>query len=212
MNPVTDQEKLNSCLQEIETLQLEIEKTRLVLERKCKFRDKLLLQINSENLKNPEWVFRNPTLPGAHEATNDLMNDLYGGPYNGPHPSGYHHDGDYNPIQKNFDFCLSDHTGDNKETLKKNCTHFVENFLKFLDPVVTVCSQWDDRFPEMKVVPFQFRSESSGLDYLGYNPADGNWYHFTLVYGISDIKQIFYTFDDAFEFAYQLANQPENEY
>lgn len=67
-------------------------------------------------------------------------------------------------------------------------------------------SRWDNSFPKVKVVPFNIRSEDWGLDFLGYCPADGRWYHYSQVYGRTDTKRVFNSWDDAFDFAYALAS------
>jgi hypothetical protein len=200
-------EKLVKCDVELATLRAQYKKIGDKITKKSKVKEQLLLEINADNLKDPQWLLLNPTLPGAHEATQELVKTLYGGEYNGPHPSGYIHDGKYGPIQKNFDFWLRNYSDDSKHDLvKRNCEHFVETFLPMLSAHTEISSRWDKKFPEMKVVAFQFRSEESGLDYLGYNPENQRWYHFTMRYGSADTQREFQTFAEAFDFAYTLAN------
>lgn len=192
---------------ELEALRSEYKKLGDKLSRKIKSHDKLLLELNKDNLKDIAWLVKNPEKPGSYEAIKSFIIDFYGSEYNGPFPQGYHHDGDYVPIQKAFDFSLNTYGKDKKEEYRKNCKHFIETFLPHLDPVLDVESRYNDKFPEMKVVPFKFRSESSGLDYLGYDPESGKWYHFTMCYSMVDVKREFKDFDEAFDFAYKLSNK-----
>jgi hypothetical protein len=146
-------------------------------------------------------------MPGAYDAIRKMIVELYGSEYNGINPSGYVHNGDYKPIQKSFDLSLDTYgKPKKKELFKKNCDHFVENFLPVLEPYLDISSRWDDKFPEVKVVGLQFKSDNGGLDYLGYDPETGDWYHFTMVYGNTDIKRKFGFWDEAFEFAFNEAN------
>lgn len=206
-------EKLNKVECELEELRAEYKKLGNKIQRKAKEQEKLLLVLNEDNLKDPIWLLKNPTMPGVHAASKKLLDDLYGGEYNGPHFSGYCHDGKYNPIQTNVEFWLKNYGKTTREEFKANCEHFIENFMPSLEAVMEVGCRWDDKFPDMKVIPFQFRSEDSGLDYLGYNPDDQKWYHFTLVYGNTNIERVFESWDDAFDFAFGLANKTEeNDY
>jgi hypothetical protein len=209
---LTVEQKLEKVNVELEELRKQYQLISDQIQIKCKLQEKLLLVINEDNLKDPAWLIKNPTMPGAHEATKELVEKHYGGEYNGPHPSGYHHDGKYNPIQKNFDFSLRDYskTG-NREVFYKNCLHFIENFLSLLEPVMQIESRWNNKFPEMKVVPFNFRSEPSGLDYLGYEPVEKVWYHYVLRYGNTDVERKFKSFDEAFDFAFKLVNTEEDD-
>lgn len=209
---LTVEQKLEKVNVELEELRKEYERIGKQIEVKYKLQEKLLLVINEDNLKDPAWLIRNPTMPGAHEATKALVEKHYGGEYNGPNPSGYHHDGKYKPIQKNFDFSLRDYSKTGKrEVFYKNCLHFIENFLPMLDPVMEIESRYNDKFQEMKVVPFNFRSESSGLDYLGYEPVEKVWYHFTQCYSRTDVERKFKSFDEAFDFAFKLVNTEEDD-
>lgn len=187
----------------------QVDKIHKAIQRKNRRLEKMLLEFNKDNMNDPQWLFKNPSQPGVHEATNSLFEELYGGRYNGFTPSGHHADDDYVPIQKSFDLTLQ--YGE-REELKKNCDHFVENFLPMLDPIMETYSRWDDKFDEVKVVPFQFRAESSGLDYLGYDPKADEWFYFTLVYGRVDTKRKFNNWDEAFDFAYELSRKSEEEY
>jgi hypothetical protein len=200
-------EKLDKVNNELDALRAEYKKLGDRIGRKVKEQEKLLITLNEDNLKDPVWLLRNPTMPGVYEATNQLWQDLYGGEYNGPHISGYHHDGKYNPIQANVEFWLKNYGSTPRETFKKNCEHFIENFLPVLEPVMETGSRWDNKFPEIKVVPFQIRSEETGLDYLGYCPEDQKWYHFTMVYGRVNTERVFANWDAAFDFAYEMSNQ-----
>lgn len=204
--------KLAKCDAELTALRDQYKKIGDQITKKSKVKERLLLEINADNLKDAQWLMLNPTMPGAHEATLELVKSLYGGEYNGPHPSGYIHDGKYNPIQKNFDFWLKNYGDDSKRALvQKNCEHFVETFLPMLGAHVEISSRWNDKFPKMKVVAFQFRSEDSGLDYLAYNPDNRLWYHFTMRYGSVDTQREFQTFAEAFDFAYTL-DSTESDY
>ena len=204
-------EHLDLTVNEIEDIRKKIKVLQKQLEAKCKRRDMLLLELNKDNLKDPAWLFKNPTMPGVHEAIEELIDKHYGGKYNGPNPSGYIHDDKYKPLQQNFDFWLKSYDKPVKDERKKNCDHFIENFLPLLDAVSEVEGRWSNEFPTMKVVPFQFRSESSGLDYLGYNPEDKSWYHYTMRYGSADVDRKFKSWDEAFDFAYELANHEEDD-
>lgn len=93
---------------------------------------------------------------------------------------------------------------------KKNCDHFVENFLPVPEPYLDISSRWGDKFPEVKVVGLQFKSDEGGLDYLGYDPEAGDWYHFTIVYGNTNIERKFGSWDEAFEFVFDEANKEED--
>lgn len=161
-------------------------------------RDSLKKIINQDNFKSMKWLIENPTEPGQYEAMQKLVNNLYGGEYNGVHPSGYTHDGEYNPIQQDFQLSYGEY-GDHARD-RNNIEHFMKNYLEYLKPVVDIHSRWNDKFPEMKVVPFQFSSKTSGLDYLGFNPDDKKWYHFNMVYGRVDTKEVFESLDQALDF------------
>jgi hypothetical protein len=206
------EEKLDKVNVELDALRSEYKKVGDRITRKVKQQEKLLLELNKNNLDDPEWLILNPTLPGAHEGMLRLFKKHYGGEYNGPHPSGYIHDGNYKPVQKNFNFWLNTYgKHDRRNELKQNCDHFLQNFLQYLKPVIEIGSRWDNRFPQVKVVPFQFCSEDSGLDCLGYEPTEGVWYHYTLVYGRADTQRRFDNWDAAFEFAYAMSNQSSRE-
>lgn len=204
-------EQLAKIDEEVATLRDEQKNIIDQIVKKNELKEKLLLELNSKNLKDPAWLFRNPTMPGVHEAVKKLFEEQYGGVYNGPHPSGYVHDDEYRPIQQNIEFWLHSYSKDpNRDQIKKNCDHFLENYLHIFDAVHEISSRWNKQFPEVSVVPFQFRSQDSGLDYLGYCPADSRWYHYTMVYGRVNTERVFDNWNDAFDFAYALANQKEN--
>jgi hypothetical protein len=201
-------EQLAKVVTELDELRAEYKKLGDKIRRKAEQQEKLLLEINADNLKDPAWLLRNPTMPGAHEDTVKLIESLYGGKYNGPHPSGYIHDDEYKPIQKNFNFWLKDYSKEgNREMFRKNCEHFIQNFMPLLDAVHEISSLWNDKFPKVKVVPFQFHSEETGLDYLGYCPADTRWYYYTVVHGRMNTERVFNSWHAAFDFAYAIANQ-----
>lgn len=203
-------EKLAKVDAELEALSAEYKKLGEKIQRKRKVQEKLLLELNHDNLKDPAWLFRNPTMPGVYEATQKLIKDQYG-EYTGPHPQGYIHDGNYKPIQANFNFWLKNYGSKTREVYKKNCEHFLENYLHIFDPVMEISGRYGQKFPEMKVVPFQFESEEHGLNYLGYNPEDKKWYHFTMRYGITDIVQVFKDWDAAFNYAYDYSNNETDD-
>jgi hypothetical protein len=201
-------EKLNKVNNELDALRAEYKKLGDKIGRKVKEQEKLMLVLNADNLKDHVWLLRNPTMPGVYEATKELWKDLYGGNYIGPHIMGYHHDDKYNPIQASVHFCLETYSNsDTREKVKENCEHFIQNFLSSLDPVIETASRYSNKFPKIKVVPFQFCSEERGLDYLGYCPADQKWYHFTMRYGCTNTERVFENWDAAFNFAYEMSNR-----
>ena len=171
-------------------------------------RDSIKLELNKENMDNLSWLLKNPCEPEVNNKIMSLIREYYGCEYTGGiYPSGYITDNSNSekmiPIQKNFDFMLE---SQNLDRVKKNISHFVETFLPHLDGVYEVSSRFSKEFPPVKVVPFQFKSGNSHLDFLGYEPIEKVWYHFTLTYGFYDVKAKFASFEEAFNFAYWLAN------
>ena len=198
------EEKAAKCEAELQELRKQSEKINRQFSAKNKHYKKLLLELNKDNLKEIAWLVKNPESPGVYEALNEMFEQFYGGTYNGPHPAGYYHDDNYKPIQKNFEFMIdSDGRKDRKEEFRKNIDHFLKTFLHHLDPVVEVECRFGNKLPPMKVIPFSFLSESSGIHYLGYEPQKGEWFYIELVYGTYDVLKKFKDFDEAFEFAYE---------
>ena len=191
------------CESKIDELRKKIKSLNTQLTKQANKRDAALLELNKNNFSSMEWLIKNPTLPGSHEALSEMMKNLYGGEWNGVHPSGYTHDGKYNPIQKNFEFNCRVYSKDkDAEVYKNNIRHFVENYVQFFEPLETIESRWSNKFPKVNVVGFQFMSRSSGLDYLGYDPEHGDWYHYTVRYSKPDIERKFENFDAALAFAF----------
>ena len=191
------------CESKIDELRKKIKSLNTQLTKQANKRDAALLELNKNNFSSMEWLIKNPTLPGSHEALSEMMKNLYGGEWNGVHPSGYTHDGKYNPIQKNFEFNCRVYSKDkDAEVYKNNIRHFVENYVQFFEPLETIESRWSNKFLKVNVVGFQFMSRSSGLDYLGYDPEHGDWYHYTVRYSKPDIERTFENFDAALAFAF----------
>lgn len=206
-------EKLQKVDKEMEELRKQYEALQKKIVLLAKQQEKLFIDVNKENLLNPEWLFVNPNAAGTYEALRDLIKKLYGGDFNGPHPTGYLHDGNYKNCQQNFDFWLkvyNDHHGEKKAQIYKNCCHFIENFIHILKPMVQTESRWNDKFPEISVVPFQVKADEGELNYLGYEPLTKTWYHFTCVYGIHDTTREFANFEEAFEFAFNLVDHDDD--
>lgn len=193
-------ENIKKTEEEIKELRLEDEKLRKKIQRKVKALEKLKIEFNKDNFKSMEWLIQNPTEPGQYEALREMFNNLYGGEYNGIHPSGYIHDGEYKQIQQNFNIIYGEYDYHDHVQDRKNIEHFMENYLGFLKPVMEVESLWDDKYPAVNVVPFQFSSKSSGLDYIGYEPEGKKWYHFTMVYSRVDVKRDFDSLEEALDF------------
>jgi hypothetical protein len=168
-------------------------------------RDKILVDMNEGNFGSMEWLIKNPTMPGSSEALDNKFKELYGGNYSGVYPDGYTHD-NYKPIQKNFSFVLG---YSDKEKRIANCKHFVDNYMQFMVPFDETQSRWTKEFPTKKVIGFQFKATEDGLHNLGYDPEEGVWYYYTTTYGKNDTEKVFANFDDAIEFAYELANEEE---
>ncbi len=200
------------CENKIEDLHKKIKSLNTQLTKQANKRDAALLELNKSNFSNMEWLIKNPTLPGSEKALSEIIKILYGGEWNGVHPSGYLHDGKYNPIQKNFEFNCRVYSKDKDvEVYKKNIQHFVENYVSFLEPLETIESRWSDKFPKVDVVGFQFMSRSSGLDYLGYDPKGGYWYHYTLKYSKTDVERKFENFEEALDFIFDFVKTNEDD-
>lgn len=162
----------------------------------------LFTELNANNYTKPQWLFANPTAPGVYETIQKLIEDNYG-LYNGPVHSGYIPYENNTKAQANFDFILECYASEpskkqeHREHVLNNCRHFVVNYLKYFEPVIDMKGN--------KVVPFTFRSQESGIDYLGYDPVENIWYHYFLRYGSIEIRKSFPSFDVAIEYAYDLA-------
>jgi hypothetical protein len=209
---MTDLEKLIEREKEnIGSLSKEYEQILKMLKNARGRLDEYLMEYNQDNLKSMSWLIKNPGMPGAETATTDWFEENYGGTFKGPNPAGYVHNFDYKPIQLNLEFKLKLY-GDfaKKEVYIANCKHFVENYLEFFEPYQDIESRFSEKFAPMKVVGFQFRSNSGGFDYLGYNPENKTWYSYVRVHGFIDTIHEFKDFADAIEFAF-VASQTEEE-
>jgi hypothetical protein len=176
-------------------------------------RDNTMFELNKDFMNDMKWLIKNPAVPCHYEAMKDKLKKLYGGDYNGPHESGYmtRDHNCYIPVQSNFEFFLCVY-GDLrlKEQRIANCKHFVDNYIDAFEPLLDVTSRYNNQFGDKKMVGFQFRSSmSNGLDYLGYEPLEKTWYWFTMRYSLINIEKKFKNFDEAIEFAFDLANQAE---
>lgn len=180
----------------------------------CERRDQLKIELNRDNLESIEWLIKNPAEPGAYEAFKKKFTELYGGEYEGIHSMGYHHDDDYQPIQKNFEFTLrvygkfSD-VEPSRDRFYKNIKHFLDNYLQFLSPVQQIEAIGTNNV--ISVVPFNFRSLESHLDFAGYEPTNKEWYWYTMRYGRTDTVKKFNSFDEAFNVMFTLVNYSDEE-
>lgn len=163
----------------------------------------LMVEYNqkSGNFDSMEWLIKNPTAEGQYEAISKKMKELYGGNYNGVHHSGYVHNGNHKPIQQAFDLHLTNYDGDVSH--RKNIEHFLENFLCYFVPYMEISSRYDDTFPEVSVVGFQYKSEDSGLSYIGYDPEESAWYHFTMRFGTVNTDKKFKTLTEILDWIYE---------
>ena len=177
-------------------------------------RDKAMMELNKDSMSDMKWLIQNPGTPGHYEAMNRKLTELYGSEYSGPHASGYMRRSrtDYTPVQANFDFHLDvyDHLEKKSERIA-NCKHFVENYIDVFEPLMKVDSRYSKKFEDKMMVGFSFRSQSSGIDYLGYEPEEKAWYWFTLRYSMTNIEKKFKDFDEAIEFAFNLAQIDEDD-
>lgn len=203
---MSKQEEYDRLTTEISDLRVRLEAIQENIQSKVKRSKQLFFEINRKNYDDFGWLIRNPLAPKSNETLREFIKNLYG-EYKGPHPSGYHLDKDRRPVQAGFDFCLTDYSGKNSDLIIKNCKHFVEKYIDLFEPVQVV----EFHSTDLKVVPFNFRSRESGLDYLGYVPESKEWIHFSLVYGRARKEQSFKSFDEALVFAFKLANKEESE-
>jgi hypothetical protein len=203
-------EKIAKLRTEIADIRKQYESLGKQIVLKSKQLENMLIKLNKDRFTDIAWLMQNPNMPGAHEATKDMIVGLYGTEYNGPQPSGYIRIDEKNVVcQKNFEFCFTQYGKEtnHREMVKKNCDHFIETFLPHLAPVMEADGGGQETFPDIKVVPFNFQSESHGLDYLGYEPTEGVWYYFTMVYRRTEIVKKFKSWDEAFDFAYAMVNE-----
>lgn len=212
---MTDQEKLHMIEAEIESLRQLVKKSNDRIQILVKDQSKILIKMNRHHFGDMEWLIKNPTMPGSHEALNKKIIEMYGGEYNGVHPSGYVQNENYEPIQKSFEFHVEIYSNENRkekeQIYKDNIRHFVANCLKYFQPFMTVGSRWNDTYPEVDVVAFRFASEDTGLEYLGYDPDEKVWYHFSMVYGTTDVKKKFNNFEEALDFIFTFSYNSDND-
>lgn len=170
--------------------------------------NKMVLYLKSEyneksgNLDDMEWLIKHPDQPGQYNALEEKIKELYGGLYKGIQYGGYVHDGDYIPIQQAFILRLRDCDGGT--SYRENIEHFMENFLQYLKPFDIISSRYDDSFPEVSVVGFQYESTESGLSYIGYEPIEDVWYHYTLAYCTPNPNRKFKTLEQILDYIYDI--------
>lgn len=208
---------MNTKIDEIEKLESEISKTRLLIDKHTKKltamikkKDKLVIEENRDNYTNMEWLIKNPSLPGSHKAMDAFFETRYSGVWEGVHPDGYYHLADGVSMQKNFSLICNIyyHESSNTESKRKdNIVDFMENFLKFLEPTTEISSRYSDEFPTVKVVTFSFNSSQRGINLLGYEPLKKEWYYYTLTYGTTDIKKCFGHLKEALDFAFDYCRK-----
>ena len=173
-------------------------------------RDELFKMVNSANFTDIAWLIKNPEAAGAYEATREWLKNTFGGEYRGVSTMGYLHDGKYRDLQLNFQFQFYTYGSATRDEIKANADLFVSDVLPLLKPMVEVTrSRYRDEGSVM-MVPLQFLSEESGLDFLGVD-AEGTWYHYSQVYGRTEIRRTFANWDNAFEFAWELSQRSEEE-
>jgi len=199
------QDKLDLEEAKIAEFQKKIKSLERLLTAAYNRRDKILVDMNEGNFGSMEWLIKNPTIPGSSEALNVKFKEFYGDNYSGVYPDGYTHD-NYKPIQKNFSFILG---YSDKEKRIANCKHFVDNYMKFMEPFDDISSRYNPSILTTKVIGFQFKSTEYGLYSIGYDPITKIWYYYTTIYGKYDAVKVFVNFDEAIEFAYELANKEE---
>lgn len=169
----------------------------------------LKTEINQDNLKSVEWLIQNPLEPGVHEATKEWFSRDYGGEYNGIQSWGYQIDEDRLPLQMSFRFELETYSAkdieERRQLILKNIKHFVENYIDFLSPVADI----DDinGISQIRVVPFNFQSDTHHLDMMGYEPMNKEWYWYTLGFGITRTMKKFATIEEAFDMMFSLVNR-----
>jgi hypothetical protein len=209
---------LEEVTQQLEDLRKEYKKIGDKITRAHKVWEKMTEEANSVHFKDIEWLVRNPEQPGQYQALRDWMRKEYGGEYNGVHASGYTHDGNYKNTEQRFELSLKiydynkkDHE-DREKLFKSNVRKFVSEVLPLLEYRTTVASRWSDEFPEMKVHPLQYKSESSCLTYLFYQPEEDTWYKGTLTYSRWNVVKKFDSFEEALDHAFQDAQHDEDDY
>ena len=191
--------ELTKLLADVKVLNLKINKVR-------EERERLFKLVNESNFTDIAWLIKNPGAPGAYEATREWLKKTFGGEYRGVSTMGYLHDGKYRDLQLNFQFQFSTHGSTTREETKANADLFVREVLPLLKPMVEVTRARYRNEGSVMMVPLQFLSEESGLDFLGVD-ADGTWYHYSQVYGRTEILHTFANWDDAFEFAWEMSQR-----
>jgi len=203
--------KTEVAFEKLEALRSEYKKLGDKVSRAYKKWEKLAEQDNKAKSKDVKWLIQGVDQPGHYESLRGYFAENYGGEYEGVNPSGYTHDGNYKNQEQNFDLRLETYgKPERKESYKKNVERFLSEFFPLLTARTTVCSRYNDKFPEMLVKPLQYKSEESGLSYLFFEPDSGNWYAGNLVYGRWDVNRKFKNFEEAFEFAFEESNKEES--
>lgn len=199
-------DELKKSLEDAEKVLSNAREEYLAAKTNWETQNKVVLDLKSEynkksgNLDDMEWLIKHPEQPSQYNALKEKIEELYGGLYKGILISGYVHDGDYVPIQQAFNLQLCDYDGET--SYRKNIEHFMENFLQYLKPFETISSRYDDSFPEVSVVGFQYELTGSGLSYIGYEPIENVWYHYTMVYGTLNADKKFKTLKQALDYIY----------
>jgi len=208
-----DEQTLKNIEKELEGLRKASLALQTQIKKKNEQWEEVFNSVNRDNYQDIKWLINNPNAPESHKYIVDWLTKNYGSEYLGVSTSGYRHDGNYKNPQKNFDFYLVDYSVDKsrREAMKENILHFIENIVPLLTYTDRVSSRWGDKFPEMEVKSFQYKSESVGLSYLFYHEVEGAWYDGTLTYGQWDVDRRFNSFDEAFDYAYNKAQEEEND-
>lgn len=199
-------DELKKSLEDAEKVHSNAREEYLAAKTNWETQNKIVLNLESEynqksgNLDDMEWLIKHPEQPGQYNALKEKIEELYGGLYKGIRIGGYVHDGNYIPIQQAFDLCLCDNFGE--PSYRENIEHFMENFLQYMKPFETISSRYDDSFPEVSVVGFQYESTESGLSYIGYEPIENAWYHYTMVYSTSNPDKKFKTLEQVLDYIY----------
>lgn len=199
-------DELKKSIEDAEKVRSNAREEYLAAKTNWETQNKIVLNLKSEyneksgNLDDMEWLIKHPEQPGQCKALEEKIKELYGGLYNGILFGGYVHDGNYIPIQQAFDLRLRDYDGET--SYRENIEHFMENFLQYMKPFETISSRYDDSFPEVSVVGFQYESTESGLSYIGYEPIENVWYHYTMVYSTSNPDKKFKTLEQALDYIY----------
>ena len=169
-------------------------------------KERLFKIVNESNFTDIAWLIKNPSAPGAYDATQAWLKKTFGGEYRGVGTMGYLHDGEYRDLQLNFRLQFSTYSSATRDEVKANADLFVREVLPLLEPKVEVTRARYRDEGSIKMVPLQFLSEESGLDFLGVD-AGGTWYHYSQVYGRTEIRRTFSSWDEAFEFAWEMSRR-----